>query len=164
MDGSRLTSLTLGAFTLSLSLSPHAATPSPRPQEILHLSPHPQPLCSSAATCFRWGYVLSLGQYGSPSMVSGSMTLWWGWRGKVSTLPRTACRRGLGILFGSHPPWALTRDFRAWLWKSANPNTCDLQTPQRTHTCYVVRNLGKSPCYGLGTASFLGHDPGISSH
>ena len=53
MQRKQVGSLTLGALTLSLALSPHAATPAPRPQEILHLYPHPRLLSSSAASCFR---------------------------------------------------------------------------------------------------------------
>ena len=46
-------SLTLGALTLSLALSPHAATPAPRRKRILHLYSHPRLPSSSAASCFR---------------------------------------------------------------------------------------------------------------
>ena len=53
MQRKQVGSLTLGALTLSLALSPHAATPAPRPQEILHLYPHPRLPSSSAAPCFR---------------------------------------------------------------------------------------------------------------
>ena len=41
-------------FALSLPLSLPASPTAPCPQEILHLSPHPRPLCSSAALCFRY--------------------------------------------------------------------------------------------------------------
>ena len=53
MQRKQVGSLTLGALTLSLALSPHAATPAPRPQEIPHLHRHPRLLSSSAASCFR---------------------------------------------------------------------------------------------------------------
>ena len=53
MQRKQVGSLTLGALTLSLALSPHAATPAPRRKRILHLYPHPRLPSSSAAPCFR---------------------------------------------------------------------------------------------------------------
>ena len=55
MQRKQVGSLTLGALTLSLSLSPHAATPGPWPQETLRLSLHPRLPLSSAASSYLVG-------------------------------------------------------------------------------------------------------------
>ena len=53
--GMQVSSLTLGALTLLVSLSPPTSPTASCPQEFLHFSPHPRPLCSSAALCFCGG-------------------------------------------------------------------------------------------------------------
>ena len=75
MQRKQVGSLTLGALTLSLVLSLHAATPAPRRKRILHFHWHPPSPSFSAASCFR-GRGLVHQQQGSVSIEQQVRARW----------------------------------------------------------------------------------------
>ena len=121
INSTQLNSLVRCALTPSLSLSPHAATPTPRPQEI------PQGCCgvclpsSFAASCFRQDGLVQQGQ--------GSIAI--GQQSRARWLPKTdRDRPTVAIaLTGSscqwHPPLFARSAPRAWRqrdkWGTATP-------------------------------------------
>ena len=102
-EGSRLTSLNLKALSLLLSLSLRYCHPRTFPaRNSALLSTSPTALIAAALA-------ISWRKPGAPTMVRNNT--WWGWRGKVYTLPGAAWSKGLDILPGSQAQRALIAIF-----------------------------------------------------